>query len=107
MDILEEFYKKFNIESEIVGCTTPRLKDECIGDCIDCTNYNKDECYPDIDSTMLLKLMCIYNRHCIFFKAYLPRFYDNTFNCLLKMMINEDNISDWLPYYREVRSVLM
>ena len=106
--VLEEFYKKFNIEAEIVGCTRPELKDGCIGDCIDCTNYNEDECYPDIESpAILLQLLCIYNTHCVFPKAFIPRSYESIKNDLLKMMIDEDNISDWLPYYREVRNFLM
>lgn len=107
-DILEEFYKKFNIEPEIVGCTRLELRDECVGDCIDCTHYDEDECYPDIESpSILLKLLCIYNCNCELLKMYIPRNYDTIKNDLLKMMMNEDNISDWLPYYREVRNILI
>ena len=58
-------------------------------------------------STMLLKLLCTYNHNCGLLENCVPRNYDTLKNDLLKMMMNEDNIIDWLLYYREVRNTLI
>lgn len=101
-----KFYKKFNIETEIVGCTELELRDGCIGDCIDCTHYNEDECLPEINTEKLLKLLCCYNKNAYLVSRFTPTDIDRVKEILLGLMTDESNIKDWNKYYKEVKEII-
>lgn len=99
-----EFFKAFDIEAEEAGCIEFKLKEECIGDCIDCTHYDSDQYYPDLNAKKFLDLISVYNEHChigdYLFPEILAKMKEDE---ILTKLRDKSSIVNWEEYKQKIR----